>query len=56
MRMIPLISSLTVQGIPDLISRELGRKTLARANLAAGIDLEALEGQNFLFRKLQFCR
>lgn len=47
MQTIPLISSLTMHGVPELIRRELGNTVLARANAAAGFDLELLEGRNF---------
>ena len=36
----PVISSLTLHGLPHLIRSELGERTLARAVRAAGIDLE----------------
>ena len=36
----PVISSLTLHGLPHLIRSELGEQTLARAVRAAGIDLE----------------
>ena len=42
----PVISNLTLHGLPQLIRRELGEQTLARAVRAAGIDLEAIEGEN----------
>ena len=42
----PVISNLTLHGLPQLIRRELGEQALARAVRAAGIDLEAIEGES----------
>lgn len=42
----PVISSLTLHGLPQLIRRELGERTLARAVRAAGIDLDLIEGES----------
>lgn len=42
----PVISNLTLHGLPQLIRRELGERALARAVRAAGIDLEAFEGES----------
>jgi AraC-like DNA-binding protein len=42
----PVISSLTLHGLPHLIRSELGERTLARAVRIAGIDLESIEGQS----------
>ena len=42
---IPVISNLTLHGLPQLIRRELGERTLRRAVRAAGIDLEEIEGE-----------
>jgi AraC-like DNA-binding protein len=42
----PVISNLTLHGLPQLIRRELGERTLARAVRAAGVDLEAIEGES----------
>ncbi len=43
---IPVISNLTLHGLPQLIRRELGERTLARAVRAAGVDLEVIEGES----------
>lgn len=43
--MTPVISNLTLHGLPQLIRSELGERTLARAVRAAGVDLEAIEGE-----------
>lgn len=42
----PVISNLTLHGLPQLIRQELGERTLARAVHAAGIDLEMIEGES----------
>jgi AraC-like DNA-binding protein len=42
----PVISNLTLHGLPQLIRRELGQRTLARAVRAAGVDLEVIEGES----------
>lgn len=42
----PVISNLTLHGLPQLIRRELGERTLARAVRAAGVDLEVIEGES----------
>ena len=42
----PVISNLTLHGLPQLIRRELGERTLARAVRAAGVDLDAIEGES----------
>src|SRR5688572_13263655 len=42
----PVISNLTLHGLPQLIRRELGQRTLARAARAAGVDLEVIEGES----------
>jgi AraC-like DNA-binding protein len=42
----PVISNLTLHGLPQLIRRELGEQTLARAVHVAGVDLEAIEGES----------
>ncbi|MGF7160609.1 AraC-like DNA-binding protein [Rhodoligotrophos appendicifer] len=42
----PVISNLTVSGLPQLIRRELGERTLAQAVRAAGVDLETIEGES----------
>jgi AraC-like DNA-binding protein len=42
----PVISNLTLYGLPQLIRRELGERALGRAVLAAGVDLEAIEGES----------
>ncbi|MCX7304727.1 MAG: AraC family transcriptional regulator ligand-binding domain-containing protein [Hyphomicrobiales bacterium] len=42
----PVISNLTLHGLPQLIRRELGERALARAVRAAGVDLEAIEGDS----------
>ena len=43
---IPVISNLILYGLPQVIRRELGERTLARAVRAAGVDLEAIEGES----------
>jgi AraC-like DNA-binding protein len=43
---IPVISNLTLHGLPQLIRRELGERTLRRTVRAAGIDLEVIEGES----------
>lgn len=43
----PVISNLTLHGLPCLIRSELGERTLARAVRAAGIDLESIEGKSY---------
>jgi AraC-like DNA-binding protein len=42
----PVISNLTLHGLPQLIRHELGERALGRAVLAAGVDLEAIEGES----------
>jgi AraC-like DNA-binding protein len=42
----PDISNLTLHGLPQLIRNELGERELARAVRAAGVDLEAIEGES----------
>jgi AraC-like DNA-binding protein len=46
MSTVPVISNLILHGLPQLIRRELGERTLARAVCAAGVDLEAIEGES----------
>lgn len=43
----PVISNHALYGIPELIRRELGERTLARATRVAGIDPELIQEQNF---------
>lgn len=42
----PVISNLTLHGLPQLIRRELGERALRRAVRAAGVDLEVVEGES----------
>lgn len=42
----PVISNHRLHGLPPLIRGELGERTLVRAIRAAGVDLEAIEGEN----------
>ncbi|MEQ1944413.1 AraC family transcriptional regulator [Mesorhizobium sp. VNQ89] len=42
----PVISNLTLHGLPQLIRRELGEPALHRAVRAAGVDLEVIEGES----------
>ena len=42
----PVISNLTLHGLPHLIRSELGEQTLSRAVRTAGIDLELIEGES----------
>ena len=42
----PVISNLTLRGLPQLIRRELGEKALTRAIRAAGVDLDSIEGES----------
>lgn len=46
MTAIPVISNLTLAGLPQLIRRELGERALRRTVRAAGLDLEAIEGES----------
>jgi len=46
MRATPVISNLTLHGLPQLIRGELGEQALMRAVHAAGVDLEAVEGES----------
>jgi AraC-like DNA-binding protein len=46
-RTTPVISNLTLHGLPDLIRGEFGERTLARAVRTAGIDLESIEGKSY---------
>ncbi len=43
--MTPVISNLTLHGLPHLIRSELGERTLARTIHTAGVDLETIEGE-----------
>lgn len=43
----PVISNLTLHGLPSLIRGEFGERTLARAVRTAGIDLETIEGKSY---------
>jgi AraC-like DNA-binding protein len=43
----PVISNLTLHGLPNLIRSEFGERTLVRAVRTAGVDLEAIEEQNY---------
>jgi AraC-like DNA-binding protein len=42
----PVISNLTLHGLPQLVRHELGERALLRAVRAAGVDLEAIEGES----------
>jgi len=42
----PVISNLTMHGLPQLIRHELGERALAKAVVTAGVDLEAIEGES----------
>jgi AraC-like DNA-binding protein len=42
----PVISSLTLHGLPHLIRSEIGERALARAVRLAGVDLESIEGES----------
>lgn len=43
---VPVISSHVLQGLPAFVRDELGEKALRRANQAAAVDLEGIEGRN----------
>ena len=43
---VPVISSYVLQGLPAFVRDELGEKALRRANRAAAVDLELIEGRN----------
>lgn len=45
MRPTPVISSLTLSGIPELLRREGGERVLGRVIVAAGLDPERVEGE-----------
>ncbi|WP_051661416.1 AraC family transcriptional regulator [Bosea sp. 117] len=46
MATVPVISSHVLQGLPAFIRSEIGETALQRANRAAGIDVELIEGTN----------
>jgi AraC-like DNA-binding protein len=46
MQTIPVISNLTLHGLPHLIRTQLGERTLARAVHSSGVDLEMIEGES----------
>ena len=43
---IPVISSHVLRGMPAFIRREIGERALLRANRAAGLDLDLIDGEN----------